>query len=144
MVNHKILPWPQRFWDKTEPGEDACINWNGATSAAGYGVIWVTEKQKICLSHRVAFTLAHGREPRMEIDHVCRNMRCVNHEHLREATPHENMMNSSWAFKSECPKGHPYDKANTIMHRGQRFCRACRDNWNRVGRHLRGYVRRRT
>jgi hypothetical protein len=30
------------------------------------------------------------------------------------------------AAKTHCPKGHPFDEANTYRHGGARWCRACR------------------
>ena len=27
--------------------------------------------------------------------------------------------------KTRCPRGHPYDSANTMLHRGRRSCRTC-------------------
>lgn len=27
--------------------------------------------------------------------------------------------------RTHCPRGHPYDKANTYHHKGRRYCRAC-------------------
>lgn len=39
--------------------------------------------------------------------------------------------NSYGARKTQCPKGHPYDEANTARYNGHRYCRTClRDRAN--------------
>jgi len=35
------------------------------------------------------------------------------------------------AAKTHCPRGHPYDEANTIYRDGRRFCLECRRKYNR-------------
>jgi hypothetical protein len=83
--------------------------------------------------HRVAYELLVGPIPEgLELDHLCRNTRCVNPEHLEPVTGRENLMRavSSWAAKNaaktHCPQGHPYDEENTKVKRdGGRACRAC-------------------
>lgn len=37
----------------------------------------------------------------------------------------------AYAKRTHCPKGHPYDEANTYVHRGHRYCRACHNEMRR-------------
>jgi hypothetical protein len=62
-------------------------------------------------------------------------------ENLRWDT-HANNLAQRRTFKRDagvkratsCPHGHPYDKANTYVHAGKRYCRACRRDKKRAAR----------
>jgi hypothetical protein len=82
--------------------------------------------------HRIAWIKAHGPIPSgQEVDHQCGTRNCVNVDHLRLLTHRENLLAGDTlaaknAAKTHCPKGHPYDAANTYTTRaGKRQCRAC-------------------
>lgn len=64
----------------------------------------------------------------LEIDHLCRNPRCVNPAHLDAVTHRENLRrgNTSTARRdafSACKNGHPAEQMR--LYRGKRVCRAC-------------------
>jgi hypothetical protein len=67
----------------------------------------------------------------MHLDHLCRNTRCVNPDHLEPVTLAENVLRgvSSPAMnarKTHCDSGHEFTPANTyISPRSERKCRAC-------------------
>ncbi len=109
----------------------ACIEWTGAITAAGYGVLRVGDHPEY--AHRIAYEEAFGPIPEgLEIDHVrkrgCRLRHCVNPEHLEAVTHAENMRRGYWGIKAECPQGHLYNEANTIKGaKGGRQCRACKE-----------------
>ena len=66
-----------------------------------------------------------------QIDHLCKQTRCVRPQHLEAVTPQENTLRSNSpsalnAQKVECPKGHPYSGKNLVIDsRGARRCREC-------------------
>ncbi|WP_402465721.1 HNH endonuclease signature motif containing protein [Isoptericola aurantiacus] len=67
-----------------------CIEWTGATSANGYGRIGIGGSRTAQV-HRVAYEAARGPIPAgLHIDHLCRNRRCVNPDHLEPVTQSEN------------------------------------------------------
>jgi len=91
-----------------------------------YGFFWVQNRN--VYAHRYAWELVHGSIPEgLEIDHTCRNTRCVNVEHLEAVTRLENNRRKV-PYKTHCPHGHPYDETNTYIlpSTGERQCRQCK------------------
>lgn len=128
----KPRPLPERFRSKLQVIKErgSCIEWQGAISSTGYGGYWLDGRQR--LAHRVAWELAKGPIPAgLQIDHLCRNPRCVNPKHLEPVTPRENTMRSSSitainARKTHCIHGHPFAGDNlAIQPKGGRKCRTC-------------------
>jgi hypothetical protein len=113
------------FWSKvTESGD--CLEWNGVIDRHGYGRY---NKQ---LAHRFAYQyITEDLDNNLQIDHLCRNRRCVNPEHMEQVTSKENTLRgtgitANFAKTTHCPQGHIYDEANTYYTpSGSRTCRAC-------------------
>jgi hypothetical protein len=77
--------------------------------------------------------------PGMEIDHLCRKRHCVNPKHLDIVTRRENTLRGEGlpaqrARRTACPKGHPYDEANTYIWKNHRSCWTCRRAYDRAKR----------
>jgi hypothetical protein len=121
-----------RFWNKVEAG-DGCWVWLGALEHRGYGKFWLSGRH--VAAHRFAYETCVGPIPEgLCVDHLCGDKRCVNPAHMETVTSRENTLRcgkapaSINARKTACPKGHPYDEANTYFSpssRGGRHCRAC-------------------
>jgi len=79
-------------------------------------------------AHRWLYEQLHGAVPAgLELDHLCRDGRCVNPQHLEPVTHRENLLRGHGVAatnnrKSACPKGHAYSHRDG---RGRRVCRAC-------------------
>jgi hypothetical protein len=112
---------------------DGCWQWTAALDSYGYPQIWCNHR--VQYAHRVMYELFIGPIPEgLQLDHLCRNPKCVRPDHLEPVTMAENIARG-WATgehvrwqrkKTECPQGHPYDEANTyICKTGRRHCRAC-------------------
>jgi len=95
-------------------------------------------------AHRFSYDLFRGPIPDgLQIDHLCRNPRCVNPMHLEAVTHRENLMRSPVApaslnaAKTACVHGHPLVGKNLRIkiaeNRPSRVCRACEAN--RAARH---------
>lgn len=130
--------WTAAYWQRVRFGL-TCWNWTGADNGHGYGVFSIHARQQY--AHRIAYELHVGPIPAgTEIDHLCRNRRCVNPDHLEAVSHAVNMHRGDTiaaknAAKTHCPKGHPFDDANTAYRpNGGRRCRACAAEYQRKRR----------
>jgi hypothetical protein len=105
---------------------EPCQEWAGAKTSNGYGSRW-SPVHVVKSAHVVAFEAVHGVvPPGYVVHHLCENKLCVRLDHLQLLSWAEhNALHSSNAKKTECPRGHPYDEANTRVSHGRRQCRAC-------------------
>lgn len=84
-------PIIERFVTKLEVALNNCWEWTGSLSTNGYGFIWSGPHN--LRAHRFAYqyfngvTIPEGKE----IDHLCRNHKCVNPDHLEIVTRSENV-----------------------------------------------------
>lgn len=127
-----MIEFSKRFIDKIEH-PTACWNWKGAIKKeprGGHARIAVGGKAK--LAHRMVYEIFYGKIPQeLEIDHLCRNRRCVNPLHLEAVTHRENVLRGEGfaaknAKKTHCPKGHPHSKENTYWYKFCKYCKQCR------------------
>ncbi len=147
----------QSILSRAVPQENGCWEWQGAKTSAGYGNVKYQGKAQ-CV-HVVVFEAIKGPVPEgLEIDHLCHTKACTvpqreclhrlccNPAHL-EPVPHRvNVLRGTAGEKiarisrnkTHCPKGHPYDEANTgRTHQGHRFCLECKRSQGRGYYHKR-------
>lgn len=119
-----------------------CINWTGPVTRQGYGRIGLGGRDGgHTQAHRLAYETAKGPIPEgLVIDHLCRNRRCCNPDHLEAVTSRENTRRGSssagreW-LRSHCDSGHELTPENTRLERnGQRRCRTCARDYQRARR----------
>lgn len=124
-----------RLWSKIDASGD-CWEWMAYRSKTGYG--YVKDGRSPRSAHLVVYeTLVGGVPDGLELDHLCRNHRCVNPDHLEPVTHKENVARGASttahaARTNHCINGHEFTLANTyIRPNGNRACRACRQEATR-------------
>lgn len=118
-----------RIADKFTVG-DSCWEWTAYISPQGYGKAYIAPGRQVT-AHRALYEIMVGPVPAgMEVDHLCRNRRCVRPDHLEAVTPAENNRRGIGPVRTRearyaqthCLRGHllPDPGPN-----GKRRCRPC-------------------
>lgn len=127
---------PSRFWEKVYPCPlTGCWLWGAATNRSRGNQQYAAYRHdgRRQYGHRVSFSVLVADVPAgMELDHLCRQTTCVNPDHLEVVTGRVNRLRGTgWvavnAAKTHCPVGHAYVDGNTVISRGTRECRLCRN-----------------
>lgn len=117
-----------RFWHRVATDGD-CWVWTGYTTQLGYGQVKIA--QRCYYAHRVAYTELVGDVPAgLVLDHLCRNPRCVNPDHLEPVPQRLNVLRgespiAAMARRTVCLRGHSLAVHARVNEKGHRQCRAC-------------------
>ena len=100
-----------------------CIEWTAGKDTGGYGRIYISAVAHP--AHRVAYEFAKGAIPEgLHIDHLCKNRKCINPDHLEAVTQAENTRRG--CEKEFCIRGHRMEPSNCHYPKeGGRRCLAC-------------------
>ena len=97
LINHRNFVRPvetdeqvfKRFMANVKKTKE-CWNWTAGVDSSEYGMINV--RKKSLKAHRYAYQYWKGKiEDGLQIDHICKNRRCVNPNHLECVTQTENI-----------------------------------------------------
>lgn len=112
---------------------DCCWFWTGGCRGGcrgRYGAFWYKGRQ--VSTHRFSYELYVKKIPKNKvIDHLCKNTKCVNPQHLEVVTTQESLLRGNSfqaknAKKTHCPKNHAYTKENTwVSKKNSRHCKTC-------------------
>jgi hypothetical protein len=99
-----------------------------SASATGYAAVRL--QGRTFSAHRAVWLSLVGPIPDgLVLDHLCRNTRCCNPDHLEPVTYAVNSQRglAGWrnANKTHCKRNHPLSGDNLRMEGGKRRCRAC-------------------
>lgn len=119
--------------------ETGCWVWQRAVNGDGYGSCY--REGRIWAAHRWYYIQFVGPVPSgLELDHLCRNRRCVNPDHLEPVTTRENILRGEGCTaqakrKTHCLRGHEFTRANTMVAKdGGRRCLTCHNARGRAWR----------
>lgn len=116
---------------------DGCWQWQGVLDNHGYGLLSVSGLNR--LAHRLSYLIFKGEiGSQLQIDHLCRNRKCINPEHLDAVLQSENLRRGFGlpgvnSRKQRCPSGHAYSHENTYVYpkSGHRRCMTCQREYAR-------------
>ena len=135
-----------RFWDKVDVDQKTnCWNFTSMLRN-GYGRFKVN--YKTVSAHRFLYEIHNGKIPKgLTLDHLCRNLSCVNPDHLEAITQKENVLRgtapSALAVRNnKCIRGHELTGTNLYINKsnGERMCKECsairrREYYKKYGEH---------
>ena len=125
-----------RLWSRVDKNTaSGCWEWQGPLHETGYGLIGAGGRGGAILrTHRVSYELLVGPIPEdLHLDHLCKNRKCCNPDHLEAVTQAEN---NRRAFEdhTHCPRGHVLPpKTPPGVRRPQ--CKTCKSEYDR-NRHI--------
>lgn len=109
------MPYERDVW--------GCHLWTGRLDRDGYG------RDGSRQAHRVAWEATHGQiPPGLELEHTCRQRRCIRVAHLELVTRGENERRKTWkrrAALKKCKAGHDMSINAIVLPTGGRICRTC-------------------
>lgn len=125
------LPIAYRLLRKVSVAKNGCWNWTGFLHN-GYGKI--CEDRKSRLAHRISYRIFKGPIPeRLELDHLCRNTKCINPTHLEAVSHRVNVLRGNGATakharQTHCIRGHKLSGDNLyIWSDGKHIMRTCNE-----------------
>lgn len=138
MPGFAARPVVERFLEKFEIGPpEQCWEWKANLDVKGYGQFMVYRRGravvKYARAHRFSYEHFVGPIPDgLQLDHLCRNPRCVNPGHLEPVTEAENRRRGKNGVlkvrRTHCKHGHALTPDNVYVKSdgfGTRQCRIC-------------------
>ncbi len=139
MPNPRMTP-EERFRASWVLLPNGCHEWTRLLDRYGYGHFCANNKH--WKAHRWAYLHLIGPIPDgLQIDHLCRNRKCVNPAHMELVDQRTNLLrgisfSAVNAAKTHCIRGHEFTESNTRIskHPPGRMCKACQRAYKRPKR----------
>ena len=108
-------------------GPNGCWEWTSTIAPNGYGRMFLDKQQYA--AHRLSYRKFKGIIPDgFQIDHLCKNTKCVNPDHLEAVSRTENVHRSSaTGMRKTCKRGHLLTPENCRPNRSCRICANARE-----------------
>lgn len=142
----------RNIWPRIKVG-DGCWEWTGSVTNDGYaGSVPVNGMsgplRERYLPHRLMFQLFKWDIPEgLTIDHICKNRRCLNPDHMEAVNIAENLRRAH--KRAYCYRGHPQVPENRyivmVYGKPRERCKPCiksRTEEEKAKRHARGLKKR--
>lgn len=119
----------RRLWERIEvDAATGCWTWVGTLNSNGYGRVQF--RGRVMAAHRAMWIRERGEiPPGLDLDHLCRNRRCTNPDHLEPVTREVNLRRgtNTRATDTHCANGHLWADDNERRHQtdGSRVCATC-------------------
>lgn len=130
-MNNSFNELPARIKNKIKiNSENGCWEWTAALDRYGYGAIKVN--YKMLRAHRYIFSIIKKEvdlDKNKALDHLCRNRKCVNPDHLEEVSHYTNWDRGTSVTKinqqkDNCPKcGNSFEEREEGV---GRYCKRCK------------------
>ncbi len=135
VYKRNLKPLAERLAEKIEIQANGCWNYTGHIDRYGYAQIQRGPRGagKIRV-HVAAYQLAFGAVPAgLVVDHLCRNRRCCNPDHLEAVTQKVNLMRGAGLTfvlhrNGVCKRGHPQGPGLTYYRKNGQASR-CLECW---------------
>jgi len=131
----------KRIYGNYVVANSGCWEWTGNNKKDDYGYSYLSlnfkGKKNLTLGvYRAMYALIHGLPAKgLHLDHLCRNVNCINPKHLEPVTTQENQKRSPVSIttvnssKTHCLNGHEFNEQNTYIppkRQNRRECRTCK------------------
>src|SRR5690554_3794044 len=127
----------KKFLNKIHVDEETgCMEWTGYVMDNGYGQVGF--RGRLWVAHRAFWVFMGNPDPgKNDLDHLCRNRKCVNPDHLEIVTRSENLRRGFIA--RGCKNGHPYNEKDfSIVRRSsgkeELRCKVCHRERNKAAK----------
>lgn len=115
-------------------GLGPCWIWTGSLGKNDYGSFTPNGGGVSVSAYKFVYERERGAVPDgLQLDHLCRNIKCVNPDHLEAVTCRVNVLRgvgapAQNARKTHCKRGHEFNEQNTYYMDGgrRRGCKPCR------------------
>lgn len=117
--------------------ETECWEWNKSLDKDGYGIYGprINGKKFRLRVHRLSIDMFKEKlKEYFVVDHICRNRKCLNPDHLRQVSVTENTLfnsNAPWAIQklqTHCKNNHELSNDNIYVYGNSRKCKTCIKN----------------
>ena len=142
-----LKPVIEYFLSKINVVESGCWEWSGCLDHHGYSHF--NDKSSGYKGHRFIYSYFFGDiKSNLVLDHLCKNTKCCNPNHLEQVTQRENILRGSSLFamkakQTHCKRGHEFNNTNTYYRKDRpntRTCRVCSYNIRKKHRNMNNLI----